>query len=118
MAARQTVTLADKISIEGIITLNDTERIPFASIAFDDDFDPKSRIVEVCKAKAEGDDQRFDITLRTPGQVQGIKLPRMPWRRAAFSRKAAFNLTHFPIVRLGFLGIGLGFLLILLIRAC
>ena len=79
MAARQTVTLADKISIEGIITLNDTERIPFASIAFDDDFDPKSRIVEVCKAKAEGDDQRFNI-LERPASASS-RHAGMQWRR-------------------------------------
>ena len=112
MKASQTVTIANKVELSGRITLNDTETVEFATLTFADGFDPTARVVEVCKEKAEGN--AFHITLRTPGSIQGFRLPKASdFRRGAFnqSRRAGSSL---PLGKLAFWGILLGGIVALL----
>lgn len=114
MSVKQTVTIANKVELSGHITLNDTETVEFASLAFADGFDPQSPIVEVCKSKAEGN--AFHVTLRTPDRIQGFRLPKAPrLRRGAFAPPRSSG-SPLPIGKLALAGFLLGGALLLLLR--
>ena len=113
MQTKQTVTIANKVELSGRITLNDTETVEFATLTFAEGFDPKARIVEVCKTRAEGN--AFHVTLRTPGSIQGFRLPKASdFRRGAFnqSRRPSSPL---PLKKLAIAGFLLGAALMLVL---
>lgn len=115
MSNRQTVTIADKFAFEGKVTINDTECIPCDSLTFDENFDPRSKIVEVCKSKGPNG---FNIVLRTPGKGGGFRLPRIPGQRSAFHQAVENRASSLPLVKLTLIGGTFGLAALIFMNTC